>query len=249
MKGNYFVFSCRMRGLIAIVFGVIFLVSCHENANTRFKRGVLNLSFDDTSVCNWENYLPLFKEHKVKATFYICRPQDFSAKQWKALHHIEKAGHEIACHGLHHQNPFSTHLSASDYISKEMLTCKKILVESGFHVQTVGFPFGNALEEMERMALEHFTTIRRVTWDKEHKLLSQYDELFSSEKTRLQTAMGIDSICAISLISIESACKRAKENKEHFNLIAHEINTGKPYSISCAYLVKVLKLIEKYDLK
>jgi len=238
-----------MKGLIAIVLGVIFLVCCHQNTNTRFQRGALHLSFDDTSVCNWEQYLLLFKEYKVKATFYICRPQDFTPKQWNALHHIANAGHEIACHGLHHQNPFSTRLSASDYISKEMLTCKKILVDSGFHVRTVGFPFGNAPEEMERMALEHFTTIRRVTWDKEHKLLSQYEELFSSEKSPILTAMGIDSICAISLISIESACKRAKENKEYFNLIAHEINTGNPYSISRDYLVKVLKLMEKYDLK
>lgn len=225
---------------------VVLLFSCGKSAENNFTRGSLQLSFDDTSVCNWEKYLPLLDQYDVKATFYICRPQTLTPRQWLALHRIANAGHEIACHGLHHANPFSTSLSTEKYVESELLTCRKMLMDSGFQVKTVGFPFGNAPERMEELALKHFKTVRRVIWDKEHKLLSQYDELFSHEPNTIQTAMGIDSICAISLISIESACKRAHDNHEKFYLIAHEINTRKPYSISKNFLIQVLEMKKKY---
>jgi hypothetical protein len=161
------------------VFIILIVSSCISNNSIKNKNGSVNLSFDDTSVCNWEKYLPLFKKYDVKLTLYICRPQTLTYKQWKALKNLEKNGHEIACHGLNHKNPFLIKSKYSLYIQNELLTCKKILSDSGFEVKKIGFPFGNAPLILEQLSLNYFSKVRRVTWDKEQKPLSKYDELFS----------------------------------------------------------------------
>jgi hypothetical protein len=47
-----------------------------------------------------DKLLTLFEKHEVKATFFV--PGDVAQKHSQKIRTIAKRGHEVACHGLHH---------------------------------------------------------------------------------------------------------------------------------------------------
>src|ERR1043166_16920 len=80
----------------------LLLTSCHKDVQGKLVKGQVALTFDDASVENWHNYLPLLDSLNIRATFYISHYHTFNDHQKQMLKEIEDRGHEIAYHTATH---------------------------------------------------------------------------------------------------------------------------------------------------
>src|SRR5882757_7212862 len=76
------------------------------------------ITFDDNYIDNWTQYLPKLDSAGVRATFYICRYNRFTADQKAKLRLIQSHGHEIAFHSTNHYNMM-------DYVYKHKHTMEE----------------------------------------------------------------------------------------------------------------------------
>ena len=79
------------------------------------------LTFDDNRVDNWFSYLPMLDSSGVKATFYICKYNRFTADQKRKLSIIQSHGHEIAFHTSNHYN-------MEEYVYKQKHTIEELIL-------------------------------------------------------------------------------------------------------------------------
>ena len=80
--------------------------------------GLVTLTFDDGTLCHYETVLPLLEQYHILATFYVSSgfldtPGYLTTNQ---VLEMSQKGHEIASHGVSHQNLLK--LSSSE-IEKE----------------------------------------------------------------------------------------------------------------------------------
>lgn len=132
---------------------------------TDYPAGVV-LSFDDNFIDSWHSNLNLFSKFNSFSTFFVCKPQQLSNRQFHKLHAIQNHGHEIGCHG-------AMHFKAADYIkrntllgyiSAEIEPSIRHLKDAGFSCQSFSYPYGSHTDETDRVLPKYFSTIRCTSY-------------------------------------------------------------------------------------
>ena len=150
-----------------------FLYSCKEKPETKPYRAGVILSFDDAYVKEWFDTDKVLKKYSWKATFCVCKINTLRHSEIKKLLELQKEGHEIAGHGLHHYHAekFVKKYGIKDYFKQEINPMLKLMNFYGLTVTSFVYPYGGRNKELDAALLEKFQIVRGRAFCEEAPLL------------------------------------------------------------------------------
>jgi peptidoglycan/xylan/chitin deacetylase (PgdA/CDA1 family) len=230
-------------GLMGLCLSV---VSCDNMGKE--KVGVA-FTFDDISIDEWYAHRSLYQKYNIRATFFISNFHLLDSGKTEKLKILASDGHEIACHGLKHENALD--FQTEDYINQEVMPALQILRGIGFEPTVFAYPFGTSTSELDSCLLNYFKVLRKATYNIQDTTIDKYAEIYAnSGNYRVVNAMGIDYNYGITEENFKTGIKRARKNNEILILYAHVINTSKEdYTVAPEYLEKLFVMCQKYKVK
>jgi peptidoglycan/xylan/chitin deacetylase (PgdA/CDA1 family) len=128
--------------------------------------GWIALSFDDrASIESWGQAREFFREHGIRATFFVDRFDALTDAQVDVLRNLADDGHEIGSHGFRHWNAqerIRDGLSVDDYVQAEILPSIQHMAALGFDCRSFAYPHGRSTDAVDRALLGHFAALRKV---------------------------------------------------------------------------------------
>ena len=142
--------------------------------------GALLYSFDDTSVPEWVDALPLFLETGARVTFFVTRPDEVIAAHSEGLRALVAAGHAIGCHGLRHLKAVDSvaEFGMDGYLERDVLPAVACLRAAGFTPTAFAYPCSQNNKATDDALLQHFRYLRTGRIPHTGKRLCDMDELF-----------------------------------------------------------------------
>ncbi|MEO7309433.1 MAG: polysaccharide deacetylase family protein [Chitinophagaceae bacterium] len=235
---------------ILLVAVMLFLcASCKKyNREGSVSRPGIVLTFDDYSVKDWYDYLPMLDSFGVKATFYISNYNRLNAQQKTKLHAIENAGHEIGFHTLNHPDltRYIQKWGMQTLVEKEIEEGLKLMNEDGFHPTSFAYPYGSRLPELDIALWKYFKSLRALNGTKDYA-----KSCTGSTYNPILYGLVIDEKANKSTELIDRLITGTKENGNCLVLCAHQINSHSPaaYTTSDGRLRHILTLAKQLGLK
>ncbi len=126
-----------------------------------YRAGVI-LSFDDAYVDEWFDTDQKLKKYSWKATFCVCKINTLRHYEIKKLLELQKEGHEIAGHGLHHYHAekFVKKYGINEYFKQEINPMLSLMHFYGFKVTSFVYPYGGRNKELDAALLNKFKIVR-----------------------------------------------------------------------------------------
>ena len=246
---NLLAMAKRFAGIIISLLIVSLISGCTKYKKEGYLKepGVV-ITFDDNYVDNWVEFLPMLDSAGVRATFYICRYNRFTAGQKTKLRLIQSHGHEIAFHSTNHYNMM-------DYVYKHKHTMKewmKYEVEDGlnqlnsdgFYPTTFAYPAGAHNGLSDKMLQRYFKSVRALNGTNDFA-----KSLVPTEKNEVLYGLGIDKSSKRSDEAVLQVIKSASDNKDCAIFVAHYINGNMPLSVTKERLQKMFVYIKSLGLK
>ena len=237
------------RLLCMLVLTSMFFWGC-----TKFeKKGQLSpagivLTFDDDRVDNWFQYMPFLDSANVKATFYICKYHKFTAEQKQKLAIMQSHGYEIAFHSVSHYDMlkyvYKYKHTIDELMQNEIESGLKQMNRDGFYPTTFAYPYGAHNGIYDKMLMRYFKSVRALNGTADFS-----KSLAPTEKNDILFGLDIDKSGKRSEADILRLIQSAADNKNCAVLVAHDINNGKPLSVSRELLQKIIDKVKALGLK
>lgn len=179
-----------------ILLCTFFLFSCENKKPSQKNKpenpnpGVV-ISFDDTSVNEWYDADKILRQYSWKATFCVSKINTLNRSEIKELLQLQKKGHEIAGHSLHHFDApkFVAKNGVGAYMKQEINPMLALMHFYSFKTTSFAYPFGFRNANIDKALLKKFKIIRGTTYGAE-------DPFFKNcyfNNSKLVFAIGIDT--------------------------------------------------------
>ncbi len=124
------------------------------------------LSFDDSSVDQWEEAMPLLRQYGAKVTFFVTRWAKFSQARKDQLASFVAEGHELQAHGVAHLRApsYVEEHGLATYMKEEAVPSIEAMRADGYAVEAWAYPFGARTSEIDEALLEHVSILRSVSF-------------------------------------------------------------------------------------
>lgn len=231
------------------VFTSMLFLGCtkFEKKGQLIQAGIV-LTFDDDRIDNWFQYLPFLDSANVKATFYICKYHKFTAEQKQKLAVIQSHGHEIAFHSVSHYDMlkyvYKYKHTIDELMQNEIESGLKQMNRDGFYPTTFAYPYGAHNGIYDKMLMRYFKSVRALNGTADFS-----KSLAPTEKNDILFGLDIDKSGKRSDEDILRLIQSAADNNNCAVLVAHDINNGKPLSVSKELLQKIIDKVKKLGLK
>jgi len=150
-----------LKTVLLCTFFILF--SCEKEKPTikPYRAGVI-LSFDDAYVDEWFTTNQKLKKYYWKGTFCVCKINTLRHSEIKKLLELQKEGHEIAGHGLHHYHAekFVKKYGIDDYFKQEINPMLNLMRFYGFNVTSFVYPYGGRNAALDAALLNKFKIVR-----------------------------------------------------------------------------------------
>ena len=231
------------------VIMMVFFAGCAKfEKEGKIQLAGIAITFDDDRVDNWFQYLSFLDSANVKATFYICKYNRFTADQKQKLAIIQSHGHEIAFHSTNHHNML-------DYVYKYKHTVDELMKNEvadgltqmnrdGFYPTTFAYPYGAHNAIYDKMLMRYFKSVRALNGTNDFT-----KSLAPTEKNELLYGLGIDKSSKRTDETVMQVIRSAAENNNCAVFVAHDINTDKKLSVTKERLQKIFNLVNQLGLK
>ena len=243
-----------MRNNLTRLLCMLVLTSMFFWGCTKFeKKGQLSpagivLTFDDDRVDNWFQYMPFLDSANVKATFYICKYHKFTAEQKQKLAIMQSHGYEIAFHSVSHYDMlkyvYKYKHTIDELMQNEIESGLKQMNRDGFYPTTFAYPYGAHNGIYDKMLMRYFKSVRALNGTADFS-----KSLAPTEKNDILFGLDIDKSGKRSEADILRLIQSAADNKNCAVLVAHDINNGKPLSVSRELLQKIIDKVKALGLK
>lgn len=179
-----------------ILLCVFFIFSCDQetkdlNGYSKPTNAGVVISFDDTSIAEWYKADSLLRKYDWKATFCVSNLNVLQLSEVRTLQELQRAGHEIAGHGLHHFDApkFVAKYGIDAYISQEINPMLALMQFYNFKVSSFTYPYGFRNAKIDKALFKKFTILRATTYGAQDPKLQTcfYDQ------SKIAYAIGIDS--------------------------------------------------------
>jgi peptidoglycan-N-acetylglucosamine deacetylase len=224
------------------------------NGCTKYKKdGQLSqagiaFTFDDDRVDNWFKYLPYLDSANIKATFYVCKYNRFTAEQKQKLAVIQSHGHEIAFHSTNHYNMLDYVYKYKHTINELMLNeieCGlKMMNKDGFYPTTFAYPYGAHNGLYDKKLMQYFKSVRALNGSNDFS-----KSLAPTENNQVLFGLGIDKSSKRSDEVVLQVIKSASENNTCAVFVAHDINTTLKLSVTMERLKLMVNYAKQLGLK
>jgi peptidoglycan-N-acetylglucosamine deacetylase len=206
------------------------------------------LTFDDDRVDNWFQNLPFLDSANVKATFYICKYHKFTAEQKQKLAIIQNHGYEIAFHSTNHYDMlkyvYKYKHTIDELMKNEIESGLKLMNRDGFYPTTFAYPYGAHNGIYDKMLKRYFKSVRALNGTSDFS-----KSLTVTEKNDVLYGLDIDKSGKRSDGDILQLIQSAADNNNCAVLVGHDINNGKPLSVSRELLQKIIDKVKSLGLK
>lgn len=124
------------------------------------------LSLDDSSVQQWADAMPLFRQYGAKVTFFVTRWARLSDERKQQLASFVAEGHELQAHGVSHLRapPFVEENGLATYMEEEAVPAIEAMRAEGYSVEAYAYPFGARTRELDEALLQHVSVLRSVSF-------------------------------------------------------------------------------------
>jgi len=162
-KRKVIIKNCILKSASLCVLFLLF--SCESKKNKQeikpYKAGVV-LSFDDAYVNEWFGTDKILKKYSWKATFCVCKINTLDDSEIKKLVELQKEGHEIAGHGLHHYHAekFVAKYGINEYFKQEINPMLNLMNFYGLKVTSFVYPYGGRNTKLDAALLNKFKIVR-----------------------------------------------------------------------------------------
>ena len=155
--------NCILKTVLLCTFFILF--SCeNEKPKTVIKPSMAGvvLSFDDDYVNEWFVTDQELKPYSWKGTFFVSKINTLNLSEIKKLLKLQKEGHEIAGHSLHHFNAvdFIFNHTIDEYLNQEINPMLDLMNFYGLKVSSFAYPYGGRNTKLDAALLEKFKIIR-----------------------------------------------------------------------------------------
>ena len=235
--------------ILCSALAIVFFAGCSKFKRTgQIKQAGIALTFDDDRVDNWYQYLSFLDSANVKATFYICKYNRFTADQKQKLAIIQSHGHEIAFHSTNHYNMldyvYKYKHTVDDLIKNEVADGLKQMNRDGFYPTTFAYPYGAHNAIYDKMLMRYFKSVRALNGTNDFT-----KSLAPTEKNELLYGLGIDKSSKRTDETVLQVIRSAAENNNCAVFVAHDINTDKKLSVTKERLKKIFNYVDQAGLK
>lgn len=120
------------------------------------------LSFDDDYINEWFTTDQLLKKYNWKGSFFVCRINQLKYSEIQKLLKLQKEGHEIGGHGVHHYNAtdFVSNCSTDEYLEEEINPMLDLMEFYNLQVTSFAYPYGRRSKKLDTILLKKFKLIR-----------------------------------------------------------------------------------------
>lgn len=206
------------------------------------------LTFDDDRVDNWFTYLPLLDSSNVRATFYICKYNRFTAEQKRKLSIIKSHGHEIAFHSTNHYNMeeyvYKYKHTIDDMMMNEIEAGLKLMNRDGYYPATFAYPYGAHNGLFDKLLMRYFKSVRALNGTQDFT-----KSLVRTGKNDVLYGLVIDKNGRRTDFDVISVLQSAKNNSSCAVLVAHDINSAGRYSVTLERLQKIIAFVKANNMK
>ncbi len=237
-----------------VAFCAFIIIICSFSGCKKFvKQGHIKdpgivLTFDDNRVDNWFSYLPMLDSSGVKATFYICKYNRFTADQKRKLSIIQSHGHEIAFHTSNHYNMeeyvYKQKHTIEELMLNEVQTGLKLMNKDGFYPTTFAYPFGAHNGLFDKELMRYFKSVRALNGTQDFS-----KSIVPTQNNEVLYGLGIDKSSNRSDADIISVLQSAKNNNTCAVFVAHDINSRSKFSITIQRLLMIVTFVKANNLK
>ncbi|WP_460561030.1 polysaccharide deacetylase family protein [Ferruginibacter profundus] len=239
--------------LVGALCAFVIIIACFSGCKKFEKEGHMQepgvvLTFDDDRVDNWFEYLPLMDSLGVKATFYICKYNRFTADQKRKLGIIKSHGHEIAFHTTNHYNMedyvYKSRHSIDDLMRCEVEAGLKLMNQDGFYPTTFAYPYGAHNAVFDKMLMRYFKSVRALNGTQDFS-----KSVVPTQHNDLLYGLGIDKSSKRSDPDIINLLQSAKNNSACVVFVVHDINTPSKFSTTLHRLMKIFAFAKENKLR
>lgn len=214
-----------------------------------YRAGVI-LSFDDAYVDEWFDTDQKLKKYSWKATFCVCKINTLHHTEIKKLLELQKEGHEIAGHGLHHYHAekFVKKYGIKDYFKQEINPMLSLMHFYGFKVSSFVYPYGGRNKELDAALLNKFRIVRGRAFCEE--VASKQGCYFNNSKMVYSFSID-DTHNHFNIPHLLKLLDYAKKNDKILILNSHKTvdNVTTDYETKNATLELICKYIKRNNMK
>jgi peptidoglycan/xylan/chitin deacetylase (PgdA/CDA1 family) len=213
------------------------------------RAGVI-LSFDDAYVDDWYATNQELKKYNWKGTFLVCKINTLKYLEIKKLQELQREGHEIAGHGLHHYNAatFLKNHSINDYLHEEINPMINLMNFYGFKTTSFAYPYGARTKQLDTVLLKKFKIIRGRAFCEESA--SQQNSYYDHSKLVFSFSID-DTHDHFNLTHLLNLLEYAKKNDKILILNSHKTlkNITGDFQTKNATLEFICKYIQNNNMK
>lgn len=238
---------------IVLLCTLFLLFSCENKKNKSevepYKAGVI-LSFDDAYVNEWFEADQKLKQYSWKATFCVTKIDSLDDSEIKKLLELQKEGHEIAGHGLHHYNAvkFLAKYGIDEYIRQEINPMLDLMKKDSLNVTSFVYPDGERSAKLDTALLKKFQIVRGRAFGGE--IPSKQDCFYKG--SRIVFGFDIDnSHVHFSIPYLLKLLDYAKKNNKILILCSHKTvnNVTANYQTKVETLAFICKYMKRNNMK
>ncbi|MBS1760284.1 MAG: polysaccharide deacetylase family protein [Bacteroidetes bacterium] len=230
-----------------IIFAGSILVSCTKYEHRgRMDQSGIAMTFDDNSVDNWFQYLPLLDSFGAKATFYISSYHKLTPSQKNKLRIMEQHGNEIGYHTTFHSNlpEYLGRHGVDELMRIEINQDLKLMNNEGFYPTVFAYPYGAHNYFLDNLLLKKFKSVRALNGTN-----NLAKSTTRTEHNDILYALGMDNTRR-SEDFFNKMMEIANQNSTCLVMVGHEINNRQSrYSVSYHKLKKILQKAKELNLR
>lgn len=228
---------------------ILFFNACSKyKKEGQMQQSGIAITFDDDRVDNWYQYLSLLDSFHVKATFYICKYNRFTAEQKQKLAIIQRKGHEIAFHSTNHYNMpdyvYKYKHTIDELMQNEVIEGLKMMNNDGFYPVTFAYPYGAHNPVIDKMMMRYFKSVRALNGTNDFA-----KSLVPTQNNYLLYGLGIDKSSKRTDETVMQVIKSASDGNNCAVFVAHDINTAQKFSVTKERLLKIFTYVKELGLK
>lgn len=236
--------------LALIILSLFACIKDNSTLHYTAEKGGIAITFDDCSTTEWCKVDSFLSKYNWRATFCISDYDECSIEDKSKLRCLQKNKHEIAGHGLHHQNAieFVKKKGLSKYLDDEITPMLHSMESDSLIIRSFAYPYGCRDCKIDSALLNHFEILRGTTRGKEEP--SMHNCFFCN--SRIVYALGIDKIYEHASESyLFELLSYAKKNNKILVVYCHKPKekVKKSYQVEFSTLEYICKFIRDNDMK
>lgn len=208
------------------------------------------ISFDDTFVDDWYALNDTLQPYDWRATFFVSKFNQLSATQIQKLKDLKNAGHEIAGHGLNHENApiYILKSGISEYFNQEIYPMINLMNNNDLSPTSFAYPGGARNPITDSLLLNEFQIIRGTTYSTS----AAVSQDCYYKNNRIILGLGIDNCYPhFNMLYFISLLKYAKDNNKIVVFYAHRPvpHYHNRYETEYNTLIEICNYVKKNNMK